>query len=296
MEELNFEIRSMLLNPQYTEALIHTPAGMNSYAKSFQNFYASLVLSGEGLNTQLGNQLAEQVMYISSTVNKGSLAAGSQSSTAWMIYMAQQGLWDADAETLQKLVDTYVGSVIAYGVACCHHTCKNLAWNNEIIQMSSLTPAEKQKYAEILAQATNTDPLYQMPEEEGTSGDNSGSNSGSSDNNGQDSSNAQQLANGTSQDKSSSSDGGNTGFGADASPSGDAKSASESASDASSASASSAGQSGSKVYELSEQSAAKSASATESSMPIFVIIAVLILIAIFLVGYVRNDEDEYDDY
>ena len=40
---------------------------------------------------------------------------------------------------------------------------------------------------------------------------------------------------------------------------------------------------------------AKSMAATESSMPIFVIIAVILLIAIFLVGYLRDDE-EYDDY
>ena len=50
-----------------------------------------------------------------------------------------------------------------------------------------------------------------------------------------------------------------------------------------------------KAYELSDSSASKSAAATESSMPIFVIMAILLLIAIFLVGYLRNDEDE-DDY
>ena len=275
MEELNFEIRSMLLNPQYTEALIHTPAGMNSYAKSFQNFYASLVLSGEGLNTQLGNQLAEQVMYISSTVNKGSLAAGSQSSTAWMIYMAQQGLWDADAQTLQKLVDTYVGSVIAYGVACCHHTCKNLVWNNEIIQMSSLTPAEKQKFAEILAQATNTEMLYKADASGGSNG------------------NADTLANGTSHEKSSGSNsGGQTAAGEDPSQSGTA----QTASDAQSSASSDPGASGAQAYELTQNSASKSAASAESSMPIFVIIAIIILIAIFLVGYVRKQDDFNDDY
>ena len=137
---------------------------------------------------------------------------------------------------------------------------------------------------EILAQATNTDPLYQMPEESG----------GSPSDGGQDGSNAHQLVNGTSNDESSQ-DGGKTAFGLDASESGDAKSASvDSAS--SSASSESAGNSGAKAYELSEKSAAKSVSATESSMPIFVIIAVMVLIAIFLVGYVRNDDDEYDDY
>ena len=296
-EEIEYESRTMLLNPKYYMPLITGGgSGMNAYAARYQNMFGGLTVSNEQLGKQLGEQMSNELLGMSGYIDGATSSFGYQTSLLWMVYLADQGTWDGDASTVQKLIDEYMRQVIEYGVACCHHTCKNLAFNAKIIQMSSLTPAQKAKFAEILAQATNTDPLYQMPEEEGTSGDNSGSNSGSSDNNGQDSSNAQQLANGTSQDKSSSSDGGNTGFGADASPSGDAKSASESASDASSASASSAGESGSKAYELSEQSAAKSASATESSMPIFVIIAVLILIAIFLVGYVRNDEDEYDDY
>ena len=269
---------------------------MNAYAARYQNMFGGLTVSNEQLGRELGQQMSNELLGMSGYIDGATSSFGYQTSLLWMVYLADQGTWDGDASTVQKLIDEYMKQVIEYGVACCHHTCKNLAFNAKIIQMSSLTPAQKQKFAEILAQATNTDPLYQMPEDEGTSGDNSGSNSGSSDNNGNDNSNAQQLSNGTSQEKSSSSDGGRTAVGADGSQSGDAKAASEAESSAASASSSSAGESGSKAYELSEQSAAKSASAAESSMPIFVIIAVIILIAIFLVGYVRNDEDEYDDY
>ena len=284
-EEIEFEIRSILVNPQYYNALVNTPGGMNSYASRFQNFYASNILGGEKLNKELGNQLADTVITINSGVTNSQLAAGAQSSTAWMIYMAQQGVWDGDSKTVQKLVDTYMQSVIDYGVACCHHTCKNLAWNSEIIQLSSLTPAQKQKFAEILAQATNTDPLYQMNNTNNNNGQSSDSNNGNQ--------NANTLTNNTSQDKSDGSEsGGKTAFGVEPSESGNAVSASDSQS-----SQDDSGASGSKVYELSEkQSASKSTSTTESSMPIFVIIAVLVLIAIFLVGYLRNNNDEYDDY
>jgi cobaltochelatase CobN len=296
-EEIEFEIRSMLLNPQYYNALVKTPGGMNSYASRFQNFYASNILGGEKLNKELGNQLADTVITINSGVTNSQLAAGAQSSTAWMIYMAQQGVWEGDASTVQKLVDTYMQSVIDYGVACCHHTCKNLAWNSEIIQLSSLTPAQKQKFAEILAQATETDPLYQMDKEidkqgaEGNQGQ--GSENGEKGNQ-----NANVLTNSTSQQSQSdgSNSGGQTSVGNDASQSGDAKSAADSSS---SQDASSGGESagGAKSYEISEQSVAKSASSSaESSMPIFVIIAVIILIAIFLVGYARDSKDDYDDY
>ena len=295
-EELEFEIRSILVNPQYYNALVKTPAGMNAYASRFQNFYATTVLGGEKLNKQLGNQLADTVLGINSGVNSNTLAAGSQSSMAWMIYMAQQGLWDGDASTVQKLVDAYMQSVIDYGVACCHHTCKNLAWNAEIIQLSSLTPSQKQKFAEILAQATETDPLYQMdqkpqePINQGTQGQ--GFNNGENGNQ-----NANALTNSSSQQSQSdgSNSGGKTAAGADASQSGNAKSAAD-ASDSQDTSSGGEGSDGAKSYEISEKSASKSASSTESSMPIFVIVAVIVLIAIFLVGYVRKDEDNYDDY
>ena len=296
-EEIEYESRTMLLNPKYYMPLITGGgSGMNAYAARYQNMFGGLTVSNDKLGKELGQQMSNELLGMSGYIDGATASFGYQTSLLWMVYLADQGTWDGDASTVQKLIDEYMRQAIEYGVACCHHTCKNLAFNAKIIQMSSLTPAQKAKFAEILAQATNTDPLYQMPEEEGTSGDNSGSSSGSTNNNGNDNSNAQELSNGTSQEKSSSSDGGRTAVGADGSQSGDAKAASEAESSAASASSSSAGDSGSKAYELSEQSAAKSASATESSMPIFVIIAVIILIAIFLVGYVRNDEDEYDDY
>ena len=283
-EEIDFEVRSMLLNPQYIDALVKTPAGMNAYASRFQNFYASTVIGGGKLNTELGNQLADTIHEINSGVTNAQLAAGAQSSTAWLIYMAQQGIWDGDSSTVQKLVDDYMKSVIDYGVACCHHTCKNLAWNSEIIQLSSLTPAQKQQFADILAQATNTDPLYQMNQESNGNQGQSDSNNGNQ--------NADALTNNTSQDKSDGSNGGKTSFGADSSEGANAKSSSDSQGSQGDSSGAN-GDEGANAYEISE-SASKSASSTESSMPIFVIIAVLVLLAIFFVGYIRNNND--DDY
>ena len=254
-------------------------------ATNMQNMYMVLVLSNGQLNKQLGDQLAQRNLEALAGAKDATLAPAAQSMAGWQIYMADQGLWDGDAATVQKLVDAYMQSVIDYGVACCHHTCKNLAWNAKIIQLSSLTPAQKQKFAEILAQATNTDPLYQM--------DQSGESQGQSGNQNNGNNNANVLTNDTSQQQSEqSSSGGSTAAGNDGSQPGTAKTASDSQSsqDASSSAGSS------KAYEISEKSTAKSVSATESSMPIFVIVAVIALIVIFLAGYWRNDEDDYDDY
>ena len=295
-EEIDYEIRTMLLNPKYYMPLITGGgSGMNAYAARYQNMFGGLTVADTKLGKEMGNQLSGELLGMSGYIDSATSSFGYQTSLLWMVYLADQGTWDGDASTVKELINEYMRQAIKYGVACCHHTCKNLAFNAKIIQMSSLTPAEKQKFAEILAQATNTDPLYQMqPEDQGYDSPQGGSSDGSA-NAGDDSSNAQQLANGTSDAKSSSSDGGNTAVGSQPGESGDAKSSSDAQSSSSSGS-SGAGDSGAKAFELSDSSAAKSASSAESNMPIFVVIAVIILIAIFLVGYVRNDEEDYDDY
>ena len=291
-EEVEFEIRTKILNPKYYGTLITTAAGMNAYSAQMQNFFAATVIGDVSLNTATYNQISDTLIDISPSVSGPTTAAGYQSSVAWMIYASQTGMWQGDSGRVQKLVDEYMNSVIQYGVACCHHTCKNLEFNSKLIQMSSLTPAEKQKFAEILAQATDTDPLYtadQQQDNSETAPDDSSSNSSSSSNEqSNNNENANVLYNGSSEHQESSSNGGVTSAG-NQPVSGDAnaKEASDAQSDASMGNAN--------VYELSQKSVSKSATATESSMPIFVIIAVILLIAIFLVGYLRNDED-YDDY
>lgn len=287
-EELEFEIRTTLLNPKYLEPLIKNGAGMNWIAKRYENTFGTLTISNNKLDKQLGNQMANTLLGIANGIGDETTSVGLQSSLAHMFYMGTQGTWDADSKMLEKIANEYMNQVLQYGVACCHHTCKNLEFNMKIIQASSLTPAQKQKFAEILAQATNTDPLYQMDESQTTKDDNG-------EVGGKGNTNAHELVNGTTEkEQSSSESGGRTSAGNDASQAGDAKTASESQ-DASASS--SAGSSGANAYELSQKSASKSASSAESSMPIFVIIAIIILIAIFLVGYVRNQEDnDFDDY
>jgi cobaltochelatase CobN len=257
--------------------------------------FGTLTVANNQLQKELGNQLTDSLLNIAGSVGDETTSVGLQSSLAHMFYLADQGTWNADPSKMEAIANEYMNQVVQYGVACCHHTCKNLAFNAKIIQMSSLTPAEKQEFAEILAQATNTDPLYQMPEDDTSSNQEGGGSPNGAENGGNDNSNAQELVNGTSNEKTSSESGGKTAVGADASQSGDAKSASESQTSQSSAS-DGAGDSGAKAYELSDKSAAKSASATESNMPIFVVIAVIVLIAIFLLGYWREDDEDYDDY
>ncbi len=282
----------MILNPNYYNPLVNSQAGSLSYAKNMENLYGGLILSGGKLNSELGNQIANTYNGLTGTVQSTAQAAAWQSMAAWMFYLNDQGVWDGDTKSVQELANNIINMATMYGVACCHHTCKNLDFNMKIIQSSSLSPQKKAEYADILSQATLTDPLY-VVENAPTDGDGqSETNPSSSD---------EVLVNGTTQNngEASGSVGGETPVGDQASttPSADASSASSAqSSDSSSGDAGedASQSSDSQAYEISKSSPAKSASA-ESSMPIVVIIAVIVLIAIFMVGYTRN-KDDFDDY
>ena len=290
-EELDYEIRSMILNPNYYNPLVNSQAGSLSYAKNMENLYGGLILSGGKLNSELGNQIARNYNGLTGTVQSTAQAAAWQSMAAWMFYLNDQGVWDGDTKQVQELANNIIQMATTYGVACCHHTCKNLDFNMKIIQASSLSPQEKAQYADILAQATLTDPLY-VADDAPVDGD------GKSDSN---PSSEKVLVNGTSENNgdASGSVGGETAVGAQPSTSSsDASSASSSQSSdsASSQAGEDASQaSDSNAYDISKSSPAKSVSA-ESSMPVFVIIAVIALVALFTVGYVRNKNDFDDDY
>lgn len=279
-EELDFEIRSMILNPNYYNPLVGSQAGSLSYAARMQNLYGGLILGGGTLNAELGNQIANTYNGLTGTVQSTAQAAAWQSMAAWMFYLNEQGLWKGDSGSVQKLADNIIQMATTYGVACCHHTCKNLDFNMKIIQASSLTPQQKAQYAKILSEATLTDPLY-VDDSASENGDGQSENSPS-----------KVLVNGTTDDGGDGSSNGATPVGenpqsakADSSQSGQSgSSSSDAGSDASK----------SKAYELNKSSPAKSAS-SDSSMPVVVIIAVIALIAIFLVGYLKN-KDDFDDY
>jgi cobaltochelatase CobN len=160
----------------------------------------------------------------------------------------------------------------------------------KLIQASSLSPQEKAKYAEILAKATLTDPLY-VSSDAPTDGDGQSETNPSSD---------KVLVNGTSENNgdASGSAGGQTAVGNEPSTSSSDVSSASSAQSSNSASGSAGADasqsSDSQAYEISKSSPAKSVSG-ESSMPIVVVIAVIALIIIFMVGYTRN-KDDFDDY
>ena len=288
-EEITFEVLSMMTNPRYYSALFKTDAGFLAYSKNMENLFGSLIMGQTQLNAEVGNQLGRTFLGGTSSVGSVAQAAAWQSMAAFMYYLYDMGMWDANPSIIEEISNQIIDFAIKYGVACCHHTCKNMEFNNKIIQSSTLSPQQKALYAQILAAATLTDPLFVMEDAPETGDGQSQSH---------ESSNEEILVNGTTLDNgggASSSLGGETPVGNQPSTSqSQATSASSKSSDASASDDSSDTSQDSKSYEVSKSSPAKSVS-HESSMPVAVIVAIILIIAIFLVGYVRgkNNSDDF---
>lgn len=79
------------------------------------------------LGSQLGNEMVSTLLKYSGKIDSLAAATSFQSAGAFMFYMYYQGKWEnPDPKLVQELADEIIRNAIKYGVACCHHTCKNL--------------------------------------------------------------------------------------------------------------------------------------------------------------------------
>ncbi|BDZ70911.1 cobaltochelatase subunit CobN [Methanobacterium petrolearium] len=260
-EELEFEVQSMVNNPNYFGSLQNNPSGALQYASRVNNFVAFAMLTkdtdgnsvaGNGLMTSVANTILGSAF--ASGFDADFKAVAFQSIAASLLQSARKGTWEADPELLQKLANEYLKSY-EVAVSCCHHTCGALALNNFAISISSLSMVQLQNFASIMYDATGE--MVTLGSQGSPSQPTSPATSAAS----ATSSGAQ-----AGDQPSTSSDSGD-------------QSSSTSTSDSSSESA---GDSSSKSYEVSEKN---SASGGQSNMPIVAIIGVLILVGLIGVGY-----------
>lgn len=316
-EQIEFEIRSFLTNTKYLDEWGKTDMGKNAFSSKLQNLFGYLVTTGGSLNTQLGNNVADAIIYMNQYTNSVTSAASSSSDAAWGLYLALNNKWEMtdsegnpvdssfknfltsdsisaeemanfldslDSKTrknLEDLANQLVQNSVDYGVACCHHTCSNINFNKIVLQVSTLSDESKKQYAEVLAAAT----LQEMIYEDESSVDNE-----------KDPNQSQDIddyvkVNGTSNV--------NEGEAAATSPVGDKPVTGAeighggSGSSATSTSQNDAGKSGEsqEAYEINKN-VNKKAITGESSTPAIVIIAVIVLVALFGIGYLKNRKEE----
>lgn len=342
-EELDFEIRTMINNPKYIEKLMSTEAGKLAFASKIQLLALNVILtggasditgsgsgsgsgsgdnylwsgstgfgqggSGYGISNSLINSVVDTLLN-TFTGNGMSDAYSGISSMGWMIELQRHGLAEISSEKMSEMANKVVQYVNAYGVACCHHTCANLNFNDFVLQVSTLSAAEKQKYIDTVEQATKQKLNYKVQgaTEQSSNDDVSTDSSGSSDDSssGESTSSGADSSTGASSNVGDSSSGssGSTGVSSDSGKGstnaqgstevGENSAANGDSSDKSNndkSDSSNPGQTGSdslsdnSAYEVSKKS---SSSSSQSSMPVAIIVCILAMVGLFGVGYIKK--------
>lgn len=260
---LNRELRSRYLNPKWIEGMMG-----NGYAgaKNIEEFVETIWnwdVEVPGLVTDnTWNQIYETYILdkyglgLSDFFNNKNPYA-KQSVMARMIEVSMKGYWNPSQEIKTALANEYINSVIQYGVTCCHHTCANINFNNLVISYSSLSTEQLQAFAAGVMSATGKSLTVgstgATPQSGSTPTSGSASVQGAS----------------SVGEESSSTDSSN----------------SESVSQSQDTSQSAGSDGSSKTYEVSE----KNSGSTQSSVPVYAIIGVLLIIGLIGVGYFKTD-------
>ncbi len=259
---VNRELRSRYLNPKWITGMME-----NGYAgaKNMEEFVETIW----NWNVEVPSLISENTwnqIYETYVLDKHGLGLNEffnnknpyakQSVIARMIEVSMKGYWNPSQGVKTALANEYVHSVVQYGVTCCHHTCANLAFNNLVISYSSLSLQQLEDFASGVMSATGKSLTI------GSTGVTP--QAGSTQNSG---SNSAQGASSIGEQSSSSSS-------TNSQPAIESQDSSQTA-----------GSDESKAYEVSE----KNTGSSQSSVPVYALIGVLIIIGLIGVGYFKTD-------
>ncbi|MDR0913333.1 MAG: cobaltochelatase subunit CobN [Methanobrevibacter sp.] len=283
-EQLNFEIKSTLLNPVYKEAMFKTATGAIQYAESYEYVFGfMMVATGKNGENILSDTTLDALGFnvIGIDVTSDALSYSVQSMGGYMMELYRKNKWKTDATTIQQLADQYIKTTIDYGVACCHHTCGNIEFNKFVVRMSTLSNDLKKQYSDILQQATLGAATY-----EGTPGSSSDVNQGQSSSDASTSSSTSTSTSSSSDSSSNSQDSQDSSNiqGSPGQTPGEQTPSSQKpvTAQAQSEPADESNSDNSNSYELSKKS---SSSSGETSMPFVAIGGVIGLLAMFGIGF-----------
>lgn len=313
-EELEFEVRSTILNPTYYKELLNTPSGWLSYAKKYENSFGFLVSTKDTkgnkiISDGMLNQMASNILGSDFNVDTNYKAVSFESMSAWMLTASRKGMWNGDKNLVTQLANKYITSANEYGIACCHHTCANLAFTEWVISVSSLSNAQKQKFSDMMEHVTGQRPKTSENSNSTTKDSNANvkvenangaqSNSENSNSNNDANSNSKNNnANSNSQNEGQTNSGSNSAGenGANSKPQSSSQSQSASSTDSASEVSqksqpdSSAGESGdSKAYEVNT---GFSETASNSQVSAAFIGGIIFLLMLFGIGYFRRKKYE----
>ena len=175
VEEIQKEIRDTLLNPVYIDSQINSASGWNAMAAKLQNAMEIMFTTqgyqedrhgnavtvnrtgnnagalGAGLITQIGKMLVSDKI----NVNKDYKAYAFQSMAGWLLTTEMNKFWESNPSLREQLANKYIKSAVQYGIACCHHTCKNVVFNKWVVKTATVPNEMKKEYSDMMAASTD---------------------------------------------------------------------------------------------------------------------------------------------
>ncbi|MBU4532843.1 MAG: cobaltochelatase subunit CobN [Firmicutes bacterium] len=150
---LGTEVRTRLLNPQWIDGMLAEGySGATEISKHVAHLFG-VDATMDAVDDWTWRQTMEKLV-LDPKVNSRLTPYVHQAITGWGLEAARREMWQTDREMLGRLADTYLESVLEYGVVCCHHTCANVVFNEWLAQFSSLPGGKQRKFAEIFHRAT----------------------------------------------------------------------------------------------------------------------------------------------
>ncbi|WP_318785443.1 cobaltochelatase subunit CobN [Methanimicrococcus hacksteinii] len=142
----------------------HGYAGAREIEQLFENLMLLKVTNPDLISDEMMTELYQHLLTGENGewLKESDLNAYSyQSALGHLIQMAtkekddENNFWNADESILSQMVNDFADSVIEQGVACCHHTCGNLGFNEFIMgQLSALgMDAKKEAYEKLITDA-----------------------------------------------------------------------------------------------------------------------------------------------
>lgn len=150
---MDTELRTRVLNPIWIEGMLEEGySGAATISKHVAHLFG-VDATLNAVDEWAWNQVMETIALDLEVADRLTPYAV-QAITGWGLEAARREMWQADPETVSRLADTYIESVLEYGVVCCHHTCANVVFNEWLASFSTLPANAIEQFAKVFREAT----------------------------------------------------------------------------------------------------------------------------------------------
>ncbi|MEW6662155.1 MAG: cobaltochelatase subunit CobN [Bacillota bacterium] len=159
---LGTELRTRVLNPAWIQGMLQEGySGATTIGKHVGHLFG-VDATLDAVDDWSWQQVMETIV-LDPEVRDRLTPYAVQAIAGWGLEAARRQMWQAEEQTISRLADTYVQSVLEYGVVCCHHTCANIVFNEWLARYATLPGSDMVKFKDIFQKATRKDLNLPIP-------------------------------------------------------------------------------------------------------------------------------------